>query len=269
MNNEKVRDSFVFYRSFFQSTKRLTKEDKAELFEAICSYALDGESIEMSAVPDAIFSVIKPNLDANRRKWENGCKEKKKISKTEASEEHKISKTEAKDKQNGSKTEGNDNVNVNVNENVNEEIKPYPQQTLFKNSDEFSIFCEIYQKFYSEKKIRSFPYDKLKNRFKSCISELGSVSALEEQVKNYLAYLSIADWRHKKEFGAWINDKQCYANDWASDMSSELKRQKASTPTKPKSAADHWREVENDLDRKFSQDFERDVTPSTLTTIES
>jgi len=72
MNNEKVRDSFVFYRSFFQSTKRLTKEDKAELFEAICSYALDGESIEMSAVPDAIFSVIKPQLDGVYKNIEKG-----------------------------------------------------------------------------------------------------------------------------------------------------------------------------------------------------
>ncbi len=116
MNNEKIRDSFIFYRSFFQSTKRLTKEDKAELFEAICSYALDGESIEMSAVPDAIFSVIKPNLDANRRKWENGCKEKKKTSKTEATEERKISKSEANQKQSRSKVEGNVDVDVDVND---------------------------------------------------------------------------------------------------------------------------------------------------------
>ena len=121
--SEKIRDSFIFYRSFFQSTKRLSKEDKAELFEAICSYALDGELIELSAIPDAIFSVIQPNLDANRRRWENGCKDKKKPSKDEAEEEQKISKDEASDKQTISKSEGNKDKDKDVNVNKDEKSK--------------------------------------------------------------------------------------------------------------------------------------------------
>jgi len=119
--SEKIRDSFIFYRSFYQSAKKLPKEDKAELFDAICAYALDGELIELSVVPEAIFTVIKPNLDANRRKWENGCKEKKKPSEVEAIEEQEISKDEANDKQAISKAQGNVNVNVDV--NANEECK--------------------------------------------------------------------------------------------------------------------------------------------------
>ena len=138
--SEKIRDSFIFYRSFFQSTKRLSKEEKAELFEAICYYALDGESIEMSAVPEAIFSVIKPNLDANRRKWENGCKEKKKTSKTEAEDEQEISKDEANDKQTISKPQGNVNVNVNANEECKSksESKRFSPPTL----QEVSYYCQ-------------------------------------------------------------------------------------------------------------------------------
>lgn len=119
--SEKIRDSFIFYRSFYQSAKKLPKEDKAELFDAICSYALDGELVELSVVPEAIFTVIKPNLDANRRKWENGCKEKKKPSEVEAIEEQEISKDEANDKQTISKAQGN--VDVNVYANVDEECK--------------------------------------------------------------------------------------------------------------------------------------------------
>jgi hypothetical protein len=30
------RDSFIFYRSFFEATLPLDKEQKAELFDAIC-----------------------------------------------------------------------------------------------------------------------------------------------------------------------------------------------------------------------------------------
>jgi len=120
---EKTRDSFIFYRSFYQSAKKLPKEDKAELFDAICSYALNGELVEMSVVPEAIFTVIKPNLDANRRKWQNGCKEKKKRGEVEAKQEQEISKDEAKDKQTISKAEGNVNVNVNVNKDVNHNLE--------------------------------------------------------------------------------------------------------------------------------------------------
>jgi len=121
--SEKIRDSFIFYRSFYQSAKKLPKEDKAELFDAICAYALDGELIELSVVPEAIFTVIKPNLDANRRKWENGCKEKKKPSEVEAIKEQEINKDEANNKQTISKAQGNVDVNVNVYANVDEESK--------------------------------------------------------------------------------------------------------------------------------------------------
>ncbi|MEY3429423.1 MAG: hypothetical protein RI930_250 [Pseudomonadota bacterium] len=70
--SEKIRDSFIFYRSFYQSAKKLPKEDKAELFDAICSYALDGELVELSVVPEAIFTVIKPQLDGVYKNIEKG-----------------------------------------------------------------------------------------------------------------------------------------------------------------------------------------------------
>jgi hypothetical protein len=140
MSSEKIRDSFIFYRSFFQSTKRLSKEDKAELFEAICSYALDGELIEVSAVPEAIFSVIKPNLDANRRKWENGCKEKKKTSRLEAEEEQEISKDEANDKQTVSKPQGNVNVNVDV--DVDKDVKSKSKRFSPPTLQDIQNYCK-------------------------------------------------------------------------------------------------------------------------------
>lgn len=110
---DKTRDSFIFYRSFFESTIPLNKEEKAELFDAICRYALDADQINLQGFPQAMFSLIKPQLDANRKKWINGCKEKTK-SKDEPIQNQGISKTEAKDKQIESKTEGNVNVNGNV-----------------------------------------------------------------------------------------------------------------------------------------------------------
>jgi hypothetical protein len=109
-NQNKTRDSFIFYRSFFSATKHLNQVEKAQLFEAICSYALDGNLSLLEGTPQGMFELIKPQLDANRKRFENGCKKKQKISKTEAKNKQIISKDEA-------------NVNVNVNVNDNEECK--------------------------------------------------------------------------------------------------------------------------------------------------
>jgi hypothetical protein len=109
-NQNKTRDSFIFYRSFFSATKHLNQVEKAQLFEAICSYALDGNLIELQGMSQGMFELIKPQLDANRKRFENGCVKKQKGSKKEAKPKQKISKDEA-------------NVNVNVNVNHNEECK--------------------------------------------------------------------------------------------------------------------------------------------------
>ena len=103
-----ARDSFIFYRSFYEAISELPKENQADSYNAIMRYALDQEEIELTGISKAIFSLVKPQSDANYKKYENG-KQKK-------------SKTEAKTKQTKSKkvTNVNDNVNENVNVNVND-----------------------------------------------------------------------------------------------------------------------------------------------------
>ena len=100
-----ARDSFIFYRSFYEAISELPKENQADTYNAIMQYALNQEEIKLTGISKAIFSLVKPQLDANYKKYENG-KQKK-------------SKTEAKHKQIKSKTKTNVNENVNDNENVN------------------------------------------------------------------------------------------------------------------------------------------------------
>ena len=103
-----ARDSFIFYRSFYEAISELSKENQADTYDAIMQYALNQKEIELTGISKAIFSLVKPQLDDKYKKYENG-KQKK-------------SKKEAKVKQNESKAETNvnDNENVNVNENVND-----------------------------------------------------------------------------------------------------------------------------------------------------
>lgn len=102
-----ARDSFIFYRSFYEAIKEVPENAQLQIYKAISIYALEQEEIELTGIAKAIFSLVKPQLDANYKKYENGKQTK--------------SKMKAKDKQNESKRETNvnDNENVNVNDNEN------------------------------------------------------------------------------------------------------------------------------------------------------
>ena len=65
------RDSFVFYRSFFEAISCLDKEQKADCLDAIARYALDGEVIEMDGIIKALFLSMKPQIDANIKRKSN------------------------------------------------------------------------------------------------------------------------------------------------------------------------------------------------------
>lgn len=101
-----ARDSFIFYRSFYEAIKEVPAEAQLQIYKAISIYALEQEEIELSGIAKAIFSLVKPQLDANYKKYENGKQTK--------------SKSKAKNKQNESKTGTNVNDNENVNVNVND-----------------------------------------------------------------------------------------------------------------------------------------------------
>lgn len=132
------RESFVFYRSFFESISCLTKEQKADCLDAIAKYALDGEVIEMDGIIKALFLSMKPQIDANTRRYANGCRGGKPKSnqdetKTKPNPNQTRTKPEPKSNQNETKTEPKSNqkvtnpepnVNVNDNENENEKITP-------------------------------------------------------------------------------------------------------------------------------------------------
>lgn len=102
-----MRDSFIFYRSFFESFEGLSKKDKLILFDAICNYALNDIEPQLAGVPLSMFKLLKPQLDANIRRYENGCKG------------GRPKKTETKPKENQDKTKEKPNVNDNHNLNLN------------------------------------------------------------------------------------------------------------------------------------------------------
>lgn len=67
------RGQFTFYRSFWEAIKVLPKKDRLPIYEAITEYALDGTVPSgLTQSQSAFFSLVKPNLDAARKKAANG-----------------------------------------------------------------------------------------------------------------------------------------------------------------------------------------------------
>ena len=68
------RQSFVFYDSFYKAMSYLNDKEKIQYIDAICNYSLYGITIDMEIKIEAMFSLIKPQIDANIKKRENGKK---------------------------------------------------------------------------------------------------------------------------------------------------------------------------------------------------
>ena len=111
-----MRDSFIFYRSYADQLRKLPDKQFSKVMKAIFDYALDGTITEMGTIEEVIFGLIRPQIDANNVRYENGCKGGR-PKKTE--EEPNNNQPETNPKPTKNQPETNPKPNENVNENVN------------------------------------------------------------------------------------------------------------------------------------------------------
>ena len=156
------RDSFIFYRSFMEALEELSDEQYARVFRAISKFALDGKETKLTGVEKAIFQLTKPQLLANQKRWENGCRGGRKPTETKPNNNQDETETKPNENQNESNRKPNENVNVNENENVLKVSKKESKEDIFKNNT--THVRESYDEIISvfdfslpvENKIRSF-----------------------------------------------------------------------------------------------------------------
>ena len=112
-----MTDSFVFYRSFYEAIKNLDFEEQGKAYNAIMSYAFDGDQTTADGIAHVIFVMAKPQIDANAERRINGRrggrpkKEKPLVIENEEIKEPMVFKNDEIEKPND---------NVNVNDNVND-----------------------------------------------------------------------------------------------------------------------------------------------------
>lgn len=122
------RDSFIFYRSFRLAAQALSKEERADLYDAICDYALDGKTPEsFEGAMLGIFYMAQMQIDINNEKYKKKVEARREAGR-KSGEARRNEQTGTKrtnvdfvqqNEQTGTKRTDNDTVNDTVNDTDN------------------------------------------------------------------------------------------------------------------------------------------------------
>ena len=123
---------FVFYKSFYEAVKQLQNaEDKCIIYQAICDYSFYDIEPTLEGITAIIWTLIKPQIDANIKKRNDGkkggapkgnsnAKKQPKTTIVDLENNHRLNEKQPKEKENAKE---NDKDKENANENVPEKYK--------------------------------------------------------------------------------------------------------------------------------------------------
>ena len=196
------RDSCVFYASWLDAIEAMPDNVRGEALMAILVYALRGETTEkQGAMTKVIMAMVKPQIEANNKRYENGCKggeygklggrPRKEI--TPKKPQNNPKETPKKPQENPY----NDNVNDNV--NVNDSVCDKSHKTHAHTHDgifeKFKVQCEAVAPLALEFKepltVEQFAklYDKYGwQKIAQCATELHNKEANKENRRAYTAW---------------------------------------------------------------------------------
>lgn len=188
------RDSFVFYRSFFEAIQNMPKKHQVALYQAIFEYALDDKQPTLSNVPEALWKIIRPQLDASVKRYENAKKGAKygKLGgrpKKDGDEKKPLKGYETKTL--NSNSNSNSNVNSNLNSNSNSNLKGADSGTEETEKTEpklEEVVEEIESKGYKVDAKEFFTY----------YSKAGWRTANGETIKDWKALLRVWNLRERE-----------------------------------------------------------------------
>lgn len=193
------RDSFIFYRSFQNAINEASETEQLSIYRAIAGYALNMEEPNLSGVAKLAWLLIKPQLDANWRRFENGCKGGAPNGNKNNRYSKSTTKVQPRNDQSTTKVQANvnDNDNVNVNNNIGESTDS-PTTLSFENI--WSLYGKKGNKKTSERK-----WGKL------------SITAKEKALAYIPAYVEATpDKQYRKNFETFLN-QECWNDELPSN----------------------------------------------------
>lgn len=181
-----MRDSFIIYRSFIEAGQQIpSKKERLFFYESIFNFALFEKIPELHGISKAMFTLVKPQLEANHRRFENGKKGGKPVTKTEPKRNLDVTKTEP-----------NNNVNVNVNDD-DECVSPSTSSSNLSIKE-----CrKNYDEFYKESKLALCKAQKIAHKnlviFQDYFdNELHSIGKNQKALNDYIDHF--AKWTNAK-----------------------------------------------------------------------
>ncbi|WP_025833609.1 DUF6291 domain-containing protein [Bacteroides stercorirosoris] len=198
-----MRESFVFYRSFYDAIKDLPRDVQGEIYTAIMEYSLYGKETEnLKPIARSVFTLMKPQIDVNNKRFENGKKGGR--PKSEGKPDGNQNKTNEKPKNNQNETKDEPNVNVNDNVNVNTENTPNgvskkdaAKAATLKRKDEFYQTLVPFVDKYGKEMIRAF------FEYWSELTRTGTKMRFEKQT-TWEASKRLATWQAERKHVARI-----------------------------------------------------------------
>lgn len=115
-----MRESFVFYRSFYDAISHLPPDIQNEVYNAIFRYSFYGEDPEIDGTAKAIFTLIKPNIDAATQRYAASVENGKKGGAPKGNQNAKKQPKNNLKQPNNNLTETQEKPNNNLNDNVND-----------------------------------------------------------------------------------------------------------------------------------------------------
>lgn len=135
------RNSFLFYRSYYDAVAKIKNDKKRnELLLAIIDYGLDMKEPEFDDdMLDLAWVLIRPTLDANRKKYENAKKGGAPIGNKNAKGKRKNNQETTGNNQEqpiDNQKQRNVNVNANANANANENANANIEKEIDKEKED-------------------------------------------------------------------------------------------------------------------------------------
>lgn len=195
-----MRESFVFYRSFYDAIKDLPRDVQGEIYTAIMEYSLYGKETEnLKPIARSVFTLMKPQIDVNNKRFENGKRGGRPKSEDKPKGNQNETKEKPKNNQNETKDEPNVNDNVNVyTENTTNVVskKDAAKAATLKRKEEFYQTLVPFVGKYGREMIRAF------FEYWSELNKPGTKMRCEMQ-KTWEVNLRLATWakNEKPQYG--------------------------------------------------------------------
>lgn len=138
----------------------MPRDVQGEIYTAIMEYSLYGKETEnLKPIAHSVFTLMKPQIDVNNKRFENGKKggRPKSGNEPDGNQEETKEKPSNNQSETKSKPNVNDNVNANVNANENKDNTPNgvskkdaAKAATLKRKDEFGKTLVPYMEKYGK-----------------------------------------------------------------------------------------------------------------------